>query len=105
MALTVLSITFALLLILGVPVVFSIGLSSVAAFLASSGGPDMIVPNLQTMFNTMVGDSGTSNKLAFLAIPLLHLRRRVDDSTAGMADKIVNFAKAAVGHAARQVWA
>ncbi|GAB4062358.1 TRAP transporter large permease [Uliginosibacterium sediminicola] len=96
MALTVLAIVFALLLILGVPVVFAIGLSSVAAFVASSGGLDMLVPNLNTMFNTMIGDSGM-NKLAFLAIPFFIFAGELM-IYGGMADKIVNFAKAAVGH-------
>ncbi|MDB5800741.1 MAG: transporter large permease [Rhodocyclales bacterium] len=96
MALTVLTISFALLLILGVPVVFAIGLSSVAAFLASAGGTEMIIPNLQTMFNTMIGDSGM-NKLAFLAIPFFIFAGELM-IYGGMADKIVNFAKAAVGH-------
>ena len=59
MELTVLSLTFALLLILGVPVAFSIGLASVATVLYS-GMPIAIV------FQKMVGGMQV---FSFLAIP------------------------------------
>jgi tripartite ATP-independent transporter DctM subunit len=87
MALIVMVVTFTLLLLLGVPVIFSIGLCSLATAIVA-GLP------LGVVFQKMVGGMQV---FSFLAIPffifagelLLH---------GGIADKIVNFAKASVGH-------
>jgi len=87
MALTIMVVSFTLLLLLGVPVIFSIGLCSLATAIVA-GLP------MGVIFQKMVGGMQV---FSFLAIPffifagelLLH---------GGIADKIVDFAKASVGH-------
>ena len=87
MELTVLCISFALLLLLGVPVAFAIGLSSVATILVA-GLPMAVV------FQKMVGGMQV---FSFLAIPffvfacelMLH---------GGIAERIVRLANSLVGH-------
>ena len=87
MELTVLSLTFALLLILGVPVAFSIGLASVATVLYS-GMPIAIV------FQKMVGGMQV---FSFLAIPFFVFAGELM-LYGGIADRIVRFANSLVGH-------
>ena len=87
MELTVLSISFAVLLVLGVPVAFSIGLASVATVLYS-GMPVPIV------FQKTVGGMQV---FSFLAIPFFVFAGELM-LYGGIADRIVRFANSMVGH-------
>lgn len=87
MELAVLSITFIILLIIGVPVAFSIGLASVATVLYA-GVPVPIV------FQKMVGGMQV---FSFLAIPFFVFAGELM-LYGGIADRIVRFANSLVGH-------
>src|SRR5947208_16743959 len=87
MALTILSIVFTLCLLLGVPVAFAIGISAVATILYE-GLPLAVV--FQRMTSGM-------NIFSFLAIPFFIFAGELM-MYGGIADKIVAFAKSAVGH-------
>jgi len=87
MELTVLCVSFTLLLLLGVPVAFSIGLSSVATIIAA-GLPVAVV------FQKMVGGMQI---FSFLAIPFFIFAGELM-LYGGIADRIVRFANALVGH-------
>ncbi|HEX5127997.1 MAG TPA: TRAP transporter large permease [Rhodocyclaceae bacterium] len=87
MALTLLAVSFFIFLMLGVPVVFSIGLCSLITVLYE-GLPMGVV------FQQMVGGMQV---FSFLAIPFFIFAGELM-LYGGVADKIVNFAKAAVGH-------
>ena len=87
MALTILCVSFTLLLLLGVPVAFSIGLSSLAAFMFE-GMP--LAVGFQQMISGM-------NPFSFLAIPFFIFAGEIM-MYGGIADKIVNFAKSLAGH-------
>ena len=87
MELTVLAASFTLLLILGVPVAFAIGLSSVATILVA-GMPVAIV------FQKMVGGMQV---FSFLAIPFFVFAGELM-LYGGIADRIVRFANSLVGH-------
>lgn len=87
MALMVLSLTFLLFLILGVPVAFAIGLSAVCTILYE-GLP------LAVLFQQMM--SGM-NIFSFLAIPFFVFSGELM-LHGGIADKIVKFSEALVGH-------
>jgi len=85
--LTVLTIAFALLLILGVPVAFSIGLASVAT-VWYAGLPTAVV------FQKMVGGMQI---FSFLAIPFFVFAGELM-LYGGIAQRIVRFANSLVGH-------
>jgi len=87
MALTILCVSFTLLLILGVPVAFSIGLSSLATLLFE-GLP--LAVGFQQMISGM-------NPFSFLAIPFFIFAGEIM-MYGGIADKIVDFAKSIAGH-------
>ncbi|RZJ07981.1 MAG: TRAP transporter large permease [Rubrivivax sp.] len=87
MELTVLIVSFSLLLLLGVPVAFAIGLSSVATIVAG-GLPIPIV------FQKMVGGMQV---FSFLAIPFFVFAGELM-LYGGIADRIVRFANSLVGH-------
>ncbi|KQW00780.1 TRAP transporter large permease [Rhizobacter sp. Root1221] len=87
MELAVLSLSFLALLLLGVPVAFSIGLSSVATVLYA-GVPVAIV--VQKMVGGM-------QVFSFLAIPFFVFAGELM-LYGGIADRIVRFANALVGH-------
>ncbi|CAN5727554.1 TRAP transporter large permease [soil metagenome] len=87
MALTVLCLGFTLLLLLGVPVAFAIGLACLATF-AVEGLP------IETAIQMMV--SGM-NVFSFLAIPFFIFSGELM-LHGGIADKIVGFARSLVGH-------
>ena len=87
MELTVLCVSFTLLLLLGVPVAFAIGLSSVATIVAA-GLPVAIV------FQKMVGGMQV---FSFLAIPFFVFAGELM-LYGGIADRIVRFANSLVGH-------
>ena len=87
MELTVLGISFTLLLLLGVPVAFAIGLSSVATILAA-GLPIAVV------FQKMVGGMQV---FSFLAIPFFVFAGELM-LHGGIAARIVRFANSLVGH-------
>ncbi|MGJ7610896.1 MULTISPECIES: TRAP transporter large permease [unclassified Variovorax] len=87
MALTVLSLSFVLFLLLGMPVAFAIGLSCLATF-AFEGLP------FETAIQMMV--SGM-NVFSFLAIPFFIFSGELM-LHGGIADKIVAFARSLVGH-------
>lgn len=86
-ALATLVISFALFLLLGVPVAFAIALSCIATYLVE-GLP------LATAFQSMI--SGM-NVFSFLAIPFFIFSGELM-LHGGIADKIVNFARNLVGH-------
>jgi tripartite ATP-independent transporter DctM subunit len=85
--LTILAVSFTVLLILGVPVAFAIGLSSVATILAA-GLPMAIV------FQKMVGGMQI---FSFLAIPFFIFAGELM-LYGGIADRIIRFANSLVGH-------
>ena len=87
MELAVLGISFSLLLVLGVPVAFAIGLSSVATIVAA-GLPIAVV------FQKMVGGMQV---FSFLAIPFFVFAGELM-LYGGIADRIVRFANSLVGH-------
>jgi tripartite ATP-independent transporter DctM subunit len=87
MALTVLGASFFLLLLIGVPVAFAIGLSSVATILVA-GLPVAIV------FQKMVGGMQV---FSFLAIPFFIFAGELM-LYGGIADRIVRLANSLVGH-------
>jgi tripartite ATP-independent transporter DctM subunit len=85
--LTVLGLSFTLLLMLGVPVAFAIGLSSVATILVA-GLPVAVV------FQKMVGGMQV---FSFLAIPFFVFAGELM-LYGGIAERIVRFANSLVGH-------
>ncbi|MBM3558037.1 MAG: TRAP transporter large permease [Alphaproteobacteria bacterium] len=87
MALIILSASFALLLFLGVPVAFAIGLSSIATILYE-GLP------LAVVFQRMTAGM---NIFSFLAIPFFIFAGELM-LYSGVADRIVRFAKSLIGH-------
>jgi len=87
MELTVLAVSFTVLLVIGVPVAFAIGLSSVATILAA-GLPVAVV------FQKMVGGMQV---FSFLAIPFFIFAGELM-LYGGIADRIVRFANSLVGH-------
>jgi tripartite ATP-independent transporter DctM subunit len=87
MELTVLAVSFTLLLLIGVPVAFAIGLSSVATILVA-GLPIAVV------FQKMVGGMQV---FSFLAIPFFVFAGELM-LYGGIADRIVKFANSLVGH-------
>ena len=87
MALTILTVSFVLLLLLGVPVAFAIGLSAISAVLWE-GLP------LAVVFQRM---NAGMNIFSFLAIPFFIFAGELM-LHGGIADRIVAFAKNLVGH-------
>ena len=87
MELTVMALSFTALLLIGVPVAFAIGLSSVATILAA-GLPVAVV------FQKMVGGMQV---FSFLAIPFFVFAGELM-LYGGIADRIVRFANSLVGH-------
>ena len=87
MELTVLAVSFTVLLLIGVPVAFAIGLSSIATILAAD------LP-MAVVFQKMVGGMQV---FSFLAIPFFVFAGELM-LYGGIADKIVTFAKNLVGH-------
>ena len=87
MELTVLSVSFAILLILGVPVAFSIGLASIATVMYSG------IP-IPVVFQKTVGGMQV---FSFLAIPFFVFAGELM-LYGGIADRIVRFANSMVGH-------
>src|SRR5512144_3005121 len=87
MALTILSVVFLALLVLGVPVAFAIGLSAVATILYE-GLPVAVVFQRMTSGMTV---------FSFLAIPFFIFAGELM-LYGGIADRIVMFAKSLVGH-------
>ena len=87
MELTVLALSFTLLLLLGVPVAFAIGLSSVATIVVA-GLPIAVV------FQKMVGGMQV---FSFLAIPFFVFAGELM-LYGGIAQRIVRFANSMVGH-------
>ena len=87
MELILLSVTFTLFLLIGVPVAFAIGLSSIATILYA-GLPILVV------FQKMVGGMQV---FSFLAIPFFIVAGELM-LYGGSADRIVRFANSLVGH-------
>jgi tripartite ATP-independent transporter DctM subunit len=86
-ALTILCVSFTLLLLLGVPVAFSIGLSSLATLLYE-GLP--LAVGFQQMISGM-------NPFSFLAIPFFIFAGEIM-IYGGIADRIIGLAKSLAGH-------
>jgi tripartite ATP-independent transporter DctM subunit len=87
MELTILAVSFTVFLLLGVPVAFAIGLSSIATIVAA-GLPMAVV------FQKMVGGMQV---FSFLAIPFFVFAGELM-LYGGIADRIVKFANSLVGH-------
>jgi tripartite ATP-independent transporter DctM subunit len=87
MELTVLAVSFTILLLIGVPVAFAIGLSSIATILVA-GLP------LAVVFQKMVGGMQV---FSFLAIPFFVFAGELM-LHGGIAERIVRFANSLVGH-------
>ena len=87
MELTILAVSFTLLLLLGVPVAFAIGLASVATILAA-GLP------VEVVFQRAVGGMQV---FSFLAIPFFIFAGELM-LHGGIAERIVRFANSLVGH-------
>jgi tripartite ATP-independent transporter DctM subunit len=87
MELTVLAVSFAVLLLMGVPVAFAIGLSSIATIFAA-GLPMAVV------FQKMVGGMQV---FSFLAIPFFVFAGELM-LHGGIAERIVRLANALIGH-------
>ena len=87
MELTVLAVSFTVLLLIGVPVAFSIGLASIATIFAA-GLPMAVV------FQKMVGGMQV---FSFLAIPFFVFAGELM-LYGGIADRIVRFANSLIGH-------
>jgi tripartite ATP-independent transporter DctM subunit len=87
MTVIVACLIIALLMLLSVPIAFSIGLGSVYYFLAS-GKPLMMIP--QKMFTTV-------DNFTLLAIPLFILAGNIMN-TGGITKRLFNFARTCVGH-------
>ena len=87
MELTILALSFSVLLLLGVPVAFSIGLSSIATILAAD------LP-IAVVFQKMVGGMQV---FSFLAIPFFVFAGELM-LYGGIAERIVRFANSLVGH-------
>jgi tripartite ATP-independent transporter DctM subunit len=87
MELTILAVSFTLLLLLGVPVAFSIGLASIATILAA-GLP------IEVVFQRAVGGMQI---FSFLAIPFFIFAGELM-LHGGIAERIVRFANSLVGH-------
>ncbi len=87
MELTVLAVSFTVLLLIGVPVAFAIGLSSIATIFAA-GLPMAVV------FQKMVGGM---QGFSFLAIPFFVFAGELM-LYGGIAERIVRFANSLVGH-------
>ena len=87
MALTILAVSFLLLLLLGVPVAFAIGLSAICAILYE-GLPVAVL--FQQMMSGM-------NVFSFLAIPFFVFSGELM-LHGGIAERIVTFARNTVGH-------
>lgn len=87
MELTILAVSFTLLLLLGVPVAFSIGLASIATILAA-GLP------IEVVFQRAVGGMQV---FSFLAIPFFIFAGELM-LHGGIAERIVRFANSLVGH-------
>lgn len=85
--LLILSLSFTLFLLLGVPVAFAIGLSALCTLLYE-GMP--LAVGFQQMISGM-------NIFSFLAIPFFIFAGELM-LYGGIADKIVNFARAVIGH-------
>src|SRR6476620_11493881 len=87
MELTILAVSFTILLLIGVPVAFSIGLSSIITIIAA-GLPMAVV------FQKMVGGMQV---FSFLAIPFFVFAGELM-LYGGIADRIVRFATSLIGH-------
>ena len=87
MTVIVACLIIALLMLLSVPIAFSIGLGSVYYFLAS-GKPLMMIP--QKMFTTV-------DNFTLLAVPLFILAGNIMN-TGGITRRLFNFARTCVGH-------
>lgn len=88
MIIAILFSSFIVLLALGVPISFSMGLSAVLALLSEGSVPLLILP--QRFFSSL-------DSFPLLAIPLFILAGNLMN-VAGITEAIVNFAKRLVGH-------
>ena len=89
MTIAILLIVFTTLLVLGVPIAFSIGIATVATMLASVD----TLPALTTVAQRMAGGL---DSFALLAIPLFILSGQLMGQ-GGIAHRLIEFAKAVVG--------
>ncbi len=87
MELTILALSFTIFLLLGVPVAFAIGLSSIITIM-SAGLP------IEIIFQKMIGGM---NVFSFLAIPFFIFAGELM-LYGGIADRIVRFANSLLGH-------
>ena len=94
MTVFVLLVFFVTLLVLGVPIAFSIGIATVATMLVSVD----LLPALTTVAQRMAGGL---DSFALLAIPLFVLSGQLMGQ-GGIAHRLIDFAKALVGMLPRQ---
>lgn len=88
MMIAVLFVTFVALLVLGVPLAFTMGLSAIAAIVLGSNQSLFIVP--QRIY-------GSLDSFALLAVPLFILAGELMNS-GGITERIVRFSRSAMGH-------
>ena len=88
MTIAVLFICFGVLLVLGVPLAFAMGLSAIAAILSGGDQSMLIVP--QRVVSSL-------DSFALLAVPLFILAGELMN-TGGITERIVGFSRAALGH-------
>ncbi|SLN64649.1 TRAP transporter large permease [Roseisalinus antarcticus] len=88
MIIAVLFISFALLLVLGVPLAFAMGLSAIAAIVSEGGQSLLIIPQRIT---------ASLDSFALLAVPLFILAGELMNS-GGITERIVRFSRSAIGH-------
>lgn len=81
-------ISFAILMIIGVPVAFAMALSALFALIDAGTVPLVIVP--QRMFNTL-------NSFPLVAVPLFVLAGELMN-TGGITQRIIQFTQACIGH-------
>jgi tripartite ATP-independent transporter DctM subunit len=86
--LTPLFIVFIILMLIGLPIAFALGLSSIVALLSEGNVPLMIVP--QRIFTAL-------DHFALLAVPLFILAGEIMNRV-GLTERVLRFASALVGH-------
>jgi tripartite ATP-independent transporter DctM subunit len=89
MTIAILILTFVILFALGVPIAFSLGLSTLATMLATMDFSPAVTTIAQRM-------AGGINSFALLAIPLFVLSGQLM-AQGGIARRVVNFSKALIG--------
>lgn len=88
MMILVLFVAFAVFLVMGLPLAFSMGLSAIAAIMLTSSQSLLIIPQRLT---------SSLDSFALLAVPLFILAGELMNS-GGITERIVRFSRSAMGH-------